>query len=133
MGCFSWFTIEGSKILNNFCGCDSNSICFDHHQIIYLFDHQGNVWKEKKYEGYGVFGEKDYYQLLAEMNGLESRDQGIQIEFDQKPDQSFIFPVLSIDDDWYKNYGKDHDFSQKMKNDPNQGNHKWHLDDVWDY
>jgi len=34
----------------------------------YLWDHQGNRWTENSYEGYGVFGGKDYFVLLAEMN-----------------------------------------------------------------
>ena len=34
----------------------------------YLWDNQGRRWREDRYEGYGVFGGKDYFALLAEMN-----------------------------------------------------------------
>jgi|TARA_R110000782_G_scaffold6510_4_gene22372 hypothetical protein len=33
-----------------------------------MLDDKGNSWKEDNYEGYGEFGGKDYYELLAEMN-----------------------------------------------------------------
>ena len=44
---------------------------------VYLHDDKGNVWHEPDYDGYGVFGGKDYYELMAEMNGMDmsSRDQ----------------------------------------------------------
>lgn len=44
----------------------------------YMWDNKGNYWVEKKYEGYGMFGGKDYYVLLAEMNntyGAEVDDE----------------------------------------------------------
>ena len=37
-----------------------------------MIDNKGNVWTETQYDGYGVFGGKDYYELLAEMNGFVS-------------------------------------------------------------
>ena len=43
-------------------------------------DNQGNLWKEDNYEGYGVFGGKDFYELMAEMNGLVDRDEAIHLE-----------------------------------------------------
>lgn len=48
---------------------------------VYMMDDSGNVWKEENYEGYGVFGGKDYYELLAEMNGLKTREDGIRLSF----------------------------------------------------
>jgi len=49
---------------------------------VYMKDNKGNAWKESEYEGYGVFGGKDYYELLAEMNGLPSdRSQGLTLAF----------------------------------------------------
>ena len=63
MGQFSWFTQD------------------THHRIVngethtvYLVDDKGNKWKEEYYEGYGVFGGKDFYELLAEMNGYSHKD-----------------------------------------------------------
>lgn len=50
-------------------------------------DDKGNVWVEDNYEGYGEFGGKDYYELLAEMNGLGSdRDAGIELAFKNSED-----------------------------------------------
>ena len=34
----------------------------------YMWDNKGRRWRENKYEGHGVFGGKDYFVLLAEMN-----------------------------------------------------------------
>jgi hypothetical protein len=44
-----------------------------------MTDDKGNKWTEPKYEGYGVFGGKDYYELLAEMNGKTDRNDGINL------------------------------------------------------
>jgi len=41
-----------------------------------MIDNKGNVWTETQYDGYGVFGGKDYYELLAEMNGFTSDSTG---------------------------------------------------------
>jgi hypothetical protein len=50
---------------------------------VYMVDDKGNTWKEDNYDGYGVFGGKDYYELLAEMNGAEpDRRAGLDIAFD---------------------------------------------------
>lgn len=49
---------------------------------VYMYDDKGNVWKEEEYEGYGVFGGKDYYELLSEMNGGPSdRSHGLALTF----------------------------------------------------
>ena len=40
----------------------------------------GRVFTERDYEGYGEFGGKDFYELLAELNGLGSdRSAGIDL------------------------------------------------------
>jgi hypothetical protein len=40
----------------------------------------GRVFTERDYDGYGVFGGKDFYELLAELNGLGSdRSAGIDL------------------------------------------------------
>jgi hypothetical protein len=68
-------------------------------QTIYMKDNKGNVWKETNYEGYGDFGGKDFYELLAEMNGLEScRYEGISLCHDA--DRPFFAPNLVTDPDW---------------------------------
>ncbi len=53
---------------------------------------------ENDYEGYGVFGGKDYYELLDEMNRDTSgargdRDSGIDIAFGERP---FIAPCYRV-------------------------------------
>ena len=52
-----------------------------HHRIVnnepfrvVMTDNNGKQYVEECYEGYGVFGGKDYYELLAEMNGYSERD-----------------------------------------------------------
>ena len=65
MGFFSWKTQDTDKsIANNY----SNRNTFR----VQMIDNKGNVWTESDYEGYGRFGGKDYYELLAEMNGFVS-------------------------------------------------------------
>jgi hypothetical protein len=50
-----------------------------------MIDDKGNVWSEPNYDGYGNFEGKDYYELLAEMNGLGSdRMLGIELAFSGK-------------------------------------------------
>jgi hypothetical protein len=85
MGFFSWRTMDTDKSISN---SYSSRGAFK----VDMLDDKGNVWTEPDYEGYGVFGGKDYYELLAEMNGITSdlkgeeytdymRDEGISIAF----------------------------------------------------
>jgi len=72
-----------------------------------MTDNKGNKWHEKDYEGYGVFGGKDFYQLLAEMNNVEGltgdvdndREFGIDLFFsaDSGKPKKFIAPNLTED------------------------------------
>lgn len=41
-----------------------------HQKTVHMLDDKGNKYTEDNYEGYGVFGGKDFYILLGEMNGL---------------------------------------------------------------
>jgi hypothetical protein len=69
MGFFSWRTQDTDKsIANNY----SIRKVFK----VDMIDNKGNVWTENDYDGYGVFGGKDYYELLAEMNGFASDKWG---------------------------------------------------------
>ncbi len=69
-------------------------------QVVYMRDQKGNVWKEDDYDGYGVFGGKDFYQLLAEMNEVEGltgdvnndRQLGIDLAFSK---DAHISPTLN--------------------------------------
>jgi hypothetical protein len=65
---------------------------------VIMLDDKGNKWKESEYEGYGVFGGKDFYELLAEMNGIGSdRGDGISLSYSGKP---FISPNLVESENW---------------------------------
>lgn len=77
MGFFSWHTQDTNKSIAN---CHSSKETFP----VTMTDNKGNRWHENNYEGYGEFGGKDYYELLAEMNGYESdRNKGIQLWYGQ--------------------------------------------------
>lgn len=75
MGQFSWYTQDTNhRIING-----------EPFKVI-MTDDKGNKYIENQYEGYGVFGGKDYYELLAEMNGLGSdRNAGITLAFKNSP------------------------------------------------
>ena len=69
MGFFSWKTQDTDRSIAN---TYSNNKVFR----VQMIDNKGNVWTETQYDGYGVFGGKDYYELLAEMNGFTSDSIG---------------------------------------------------------
>ena len=86
MGFFSWNTQDTDRSIANE---HSNRKTFR----VQMMDNKGNVWTEDNYDGYGRFGGKDYYELLAEMNGFtsdktdeaytdEARGFGITLAFD---------------------------------------------------
>ncbi|MBS3738091.1 MAG: hypothetical protein KGY51_03725 [Psychroflexus sp.] len=106
MGFFSWLTQDTNRSISNIY---SSRPFF----CVFMLDHLGNNWKENYYEGYGVFGGKDYYNLMAEMNGLESREKTIDLYFNPNP--SIIFPnLVEYPHKWkWKN--------EKPKDCPNQG------------
>ena len=96
---------------------------------VFMYDNQGNKWKESKYDGYGEFGGKDYYELLDQMNGGEGdRQAGIDLAFNDKKVKAgeVLFPALVTT----PNYNwKRHDFKQEAENDPNQS---WYQEDYDD-
>ena len=75
MGMFSWKTNDTRRSIK--CVISEKPTF-----RVYMVDHLGNQWVEDNYEGYGVFGGKDFYELLAEMNGLRPTDS-------LKPDSPF--------------------------------------------
>ena len=85
MGFFSWKTQDTNRsIPNNY----SSKPTFP----VTMTDNKGNKWTEDNYEGYGEFGGKDFYELLAEMNDKGSnREEGIDLYFGDEP---FISPNL---------------------------------------
>ncbi len=97
MGKFSWITQDDhTSIRNNVT--DLRSTAFMH-------DNKGNVWEESGYDGYGNFGGKDFFQLVAEMNNCEGltgnsnedRHIGINLVFSKKP---YISPNLTRKKEW---------------------------------
>ena len=110
MGFFSWKTNDTERSIAN---THSNRSTF----TVYMRDNKGNVWVEEDYDGYGDFGGKDYYELLAEMNGLEpDRDEGIRLQFESDR-KDIIYPVLFEHDtsSWERYQG------QEPSNCPAQG------------
>jgi len=110
MGFFSWITQDGNNsIANQF----SNRSTFN----VVMVDNKDNKWVEDDYEGYGVFGGKDFYELLAEMNGvvcdLEGeeytdfmREKGIELAFKNNPSgdntPGVLYPNLVEDADYWE-------------------------------
>ena len=92
MGCFSWFTQDKSH---------TRIVIGSVKKPIYMIGEvNGNrvTYTERTYyEGYGVFGGKDYYEFMAQMNGKhlddfegdDKREQlrlaGIEMAFDGDP------------------------------------------------
>ena len=119
MGLFSWITQDTNKsIPSAYSGRDP--------VFVTMTDDKGNKWTENDYEGYGDFGGKDFYDLVAEMNGYteenkpetvdELRSIGIALgsyfeggdwgqrmyglNFDHIPRDEVKFPNLTEDADW---------------------------------
>ena len=67
MGFFSWITSDTNESIANRY---SNRPTFTVHMIT----EDGRVFTEPEYEGYGVFGGKDFYALAAELNGFTAED-----------------------------------------------------------
>ena len=111
-GQFSWITQDTNQQIGSE---NENTLPF-----VYMFDNKGNKFLEKNYEGYGVFGNKDYYELLDQMNGgTGDRSRGINLAFDKEPDYSgeVLHPALVVNPNF--NW-KSHDFTEKPEDDPNQ-------------
>lgn len=114
MGMFSWFTQDTHHRIVN---CEP-------YRVI-MTDNNGNQYVEDCYEGYGVFGGKDYYELLAEMNGYsqthckdgeELRDIGIRLAFENNPygtNPNVIHPSLSESGEYFN--------GTPPESDPDQG------------
>ena len=90
MGFFSFKTHDTHKSIWNW----HTGLSFP----VQMTDNKGNRWIENSYSGYGMFGGKDYYELLAEMNGKITREQGINLYFAENKDT--LYPNLSEDMQW---------------------------------
>ena len=88
MGFFSWNTSDTNRSIAN---QHSSRKTFTVHMIT----EDGQVYTENDYEGYGVFGGKDFYTLVAELNGVatgnndKDRSLGIDICFKDNPSGDF--------------------------------------------
>ncbi|MGM0636560.1 MAG: hypothetical protein ACQESK_10885 [Bacteroidota bacterium] len=82
--------------------------------MVYLIDNKGNMWREMWYEGYAIFGGKDFFELVAEMNGKKTRDEGIFIYYNQN-EENAVYPNLVQNPDHWKWKNK------KPKPCPHQG------------
>ena len=92
MGFFSWITSDTKQSI-------ANSYSTKKTFKVHLITENGQVFTEPKYEGYGEFGGKDFYELVAELNGLQGdRDKGIDLVFKDNPtgeyNGSFKYPKL---------------------------------------
>jgi hypothetical protein len=98
MGFFSWLAQDTQEsIPNTYSSREPFSVT--------MTDDKGNKWTEDAYEGYGVFGGKDYYELLSEMNGGASdREEGIRMAFADGHGDGYNpnvkHPNLSEDPNW---------------------------------
>ena len=103
MGVFSWIAQDNNKpiYINGY-----QKPGYEQHTY-YMWDNNGNSWKEPAYEGYGMFGGKDYFILLAEMNHVYGdnvteevkRTDGIRLEFSSNRD-GILFPNLTEGSLW---------------------------------
>lgn len=64
---------------------------------VVMHDNKGNKWIEENYDGYGDFGGKDFFELLAEMNGKTDREEGIDLYYSDEP---FLSPNLTQTEAW---------------------------------
>jgi hypothetical protein len=96
-----------------------------------MIDNKGNEYIEENYQGYGVFDNKDYYELVSDMNpnlllklkekyptldmdNLSDKDKGATLCFDDKL-QPLLPKIVSI------NCEVEYDRLSDSKNCPNQG------------
>lgn len=101
MGFFSWITADTKcSIYNRHTGVQPFTV--------YLTAPDGRQWVESDYDGYGEFGGKDIYELIAELNGLTGetpeklRLAGIQLlkdkgnfDFEAAAKKGVILPTLA--------------------------------------
>jgi len=113
-GQFSWMTQDTGQQIGSE---KENTI------PVYMFDNKGRYYYEKNYDGYGDFGGKDYYELLAQMNGYARGDRmdGIDMAFGKMKTPNggpVLFPALVTKPNEF-DY-RTHDFTKEAETDPNQ-------------
>jgi len=111
MGQFSWFSKNGEQIRNEYH--DGQKVWMSYLDA----EGQFQTVKEEEYEGYGRFAGLDYYEVLAKMNGKETRSDGITIAFDPQPFEPKypqLYTVEPVAD-------QKHFWNTPCEDDPNQG------------
>jgi|LakMenEpi03Aug12_release.lakeMendotaPanAssembly.Ray.scaffolds.fasta_scaffold174684_2 hypothetical protein len=110
-GQFSWMTQDTGQQI----GSEEENMI-----PVYMFDDKGKYYYEPNYDGYGVFGGMDYYELLDQMNGGSGdRSRGIDLAFNKEETSTpILFPALITRPSEF-DYTT-HDFTQEAKHDPNQ-------------
>lgn len=91
MGFFSWKTQDTDKSIANRYSVRPTF-------TVYMVNplNLDEYYKEDNYEGYGEFGGKDYYKLLAEINNAgSSRNEGIKLAFHHT--EPIEYPILVED------------------------------------
>ena len=86
MGFFSWLLEDGESIRN--AHTDRGAVPVE------MLTPDGTVYPEPNYQGYGVFGGEDYYELVDKLNdgNGEDRDRGIFLALDPPEDINVILP-----------------------------------------
>ena len=102
MGMFSWHTNDTDRSIANQYSCRDTF-------TVHMIDDKGNRYIESDYEGYGIFGGKDYYELLGEMNYPEAKEigtdpdklrtMGIDLQCKRADDDNVKWPNLVEDPD----------------------------------
>lgn len=94
MGFFSFYTQDTDRSISNTYS-DRGSF------TVYMKDRQDppTIYREDNYEGYGDFGKKDIFELIAEMNGFSTRDEGHKLYYDEDK-KDVLLPTLSEDPDF---------------------------------
>lgn len=87
MGFFSWITQDTDRSISN---CFSGAGTFR----VIMQDDKGNQYVEDNYEGYGVFGGKDYFELMDKMNG-GTGDRSRAIGLFYSGEEGVKFPSLT--------------------------------------
>lgn len=97
MGFYSFKTLDGESIRNAF----SSKGAFK----VFMIDNKNKVYPEFAYQGYGVFGGKDFFVLVYEMNTRKKIDSDNKKEFEMakekgtkifySDDKNAIFPIFS--------------------------------------
>lgn len=106
MGQFSWLcAISGEALVDKWSNVQDKS---EHSAYLVTPD---ATYFEECYEGYGVFGGKDVYELL----GDGDRNEGIDLYYEGEAP----FEIKVVLADHYK--GQTYDELEKSPTDPNQG------------